>query len=154
MKFESLNELVKHAISTEYKVQIYREMLNTKNGKQEFNKVIRAKVQNQIGVYLWENSKTKEILYIGMAGKVKPNGEFVNHSVQKRLLASRGKDLLGKDIQTNQYIKDILNQDNIEELNIHVFHLKENQIPGYIEAVLINAYFQENKCLPRYNSNF
>jgi hypothetical protein len=69
-------------------------------------------------------------------------------------LASRGKDLLGKDIQTNQYIKDILNQDNIEALNIHVFHLKENQIPGFIEAVLINSYFQEKNRLPRYNSSF
>ena len=154
MKFESLNELVKLAISTEYKVQICLKMLNSNNGKKEFNKMIRAKVLDQIGVYIWENNKTKEILYIGMAGKVKTNGEFVNHSVQKRLLASRGKDLLGKDIQTNQYIKDILNQDNIDEMNIHVFHLKSNQIPGYIEAVLINAYFQENNCLPRYNSNF
>lgn len=45
-------------------------MLNALNGQKEFNKVIRAKVQNQIGVYLWENSKTKEILYIGMAGKL------------------------------------------------------------------------------------
>jgi hypothetical protein len=89
-----------------------------------------------------------------MAGKVKTNGEFANHSVQKRLLASRGKYLLGKDIQTNQYIKDILNQDNIEALNIHVFHLKENQLPGFIEAVFINAYFQEKNCLPRYNSSF
>lgn len=154
MKFESLRELVKHAISTEYKVQIFREILITKNGKRAFNKEIRGKVQNQIGVYLWENSKTKEILYIGMAGKVKTDGEFANHSVQKRLLASRGKDLLGKDIQTNQYIKDILNQDNIEALNIHVFHLKESQLPGFIEAVLINAYFQENNCLPQYNSSF
>ena len=154
MKFESLRELVEHAISTEYKVQIFREILNTKNGKREFNKEIRAKVQNQIGVYLWENSKTKEILYIGMAGKVKTDGKFANHSVQKRLLASRCKNLLGKDIQTNQYIKDILNQDNIETLNIHVFHLKENQLPGFIEAVLINAYFQEKNCLPRYNSSF
>lgn len=154
MKYESLNELVKHAISTEYKVQICRKMLNAFNGQKEFNKMIRAKVQDQIGVYLWEDNETKEILYIGMAGKVKTDGEFANHSVQKRLLASRGKDLLGKDIQTNQYIKDILNQDNIEELNIHVFHLKESQLPGFIEAVLINAYFQEKNCLPRYNSSF
>ena len=148
MKFETLNELVKHAISTEYKIQICRKMLNAINGQKEFNKIIRAKVQDQIGVYIWENNKIKEILYIGMAGKVRTNGEFVNHSVQKRLLASRGKDLLGIDIQTNQYVKNILNQDNIDEMNIHVFHLKANQIPGYIEAVLINGYFQENNFIP------
>jgi len=154
MNIENLHELIKEIISENYIVKINRESLIRINGLKEFNKKIRLNIKDEIGVYIWENDSTKEILYIGMAGKVKTNGEFVNHSVQKRLLASRGKDLLGKDIQTNQYIKDILNQDNIEKLNINVFHLKENQIPGFIEAELINAYFQEKKCLPKYNVKF
>ena len=154
MNIENLHELIKEIISENYIVKINRESLNRINGLKEFNKKIRLNIKDEIGVYIWENNSTKEILYIGMAGKVKTNGEFVNHSVQKRLLAPRGKDLLGKDIQTNQYVKDILKQDHIDEMNIHVFHLKANQIPGYIEAVLINAYFQEKKCLPRYNLKF
>ena len=154
MNLDTLIEKIQSAISIEYKVPIFREIINSNIGCKEFNRTVRANVKDQIGVYIWENNINKEILYIGMSGKVKTNGEFVNHSVKKRLLASRVKDFNGKDIQTNQYVKNLLNQDNIDEMNIHVFHLIENQIPGYIEAVLLNTFFQENNRLPRYNSSF
>ena len=154
MTIQLLNKHIKDLISDKYFVLISRNIFNSCNGCKEFNKIIRTSVKNRIGIYVWENNASKEIIYIGMAGKVKTNGEFVNHSVQKRLLASRGKDSSGKEIQTNQYVQSVLINDNIEEMNIHVFHLKENQIPGYIEAILINAYYQENKRLPKYNSSF
>ena len=155
MTIQLLNEHIIDLISDKYCVLISRNIFNSSNGCKEFNRIIRTTVKNRIGIYVWENNASKEIIYIGMAGKVKTNGEFVNHSVQKRLLASRGKDSSsGKDIQTNQYVQSILINDNMKEMNIHVFHLKENQIPGYVEAILINTYYQEKKRLPKYNSSF
>lgn len=154
MKIESLTEIVKDQISDYYVLQITCGLLDSNDGLGDFNKEIREKVKNQIGIYIWENNDNNEILYIGMAGKVKNNGEYVNHSVRQRLLASRGKDENGKDVQTNKYVQNIIMENSISQINFHVYHLKENQIPGFIEAVLINAYFQKNKCLPKYNSSF
>ena len=154
MKIASLTEIVKDQISDYYVLRITRNLINSNNGLGDFNKAIRDNVKNQIGIYIWENHDNNEILYIGMAGKVKNNGEFVNHSVRQRLLASRGKDEKGIDIQTNKYVQNIILENAISQVNFHVYHLKENQIPGFIEAVLINAYFQKNKCLPKYNSSF
>jgi len=38
------------------------------------------------------NDITGSIVYIGMSGKIKTNSTLGDHSVRKRLLASRGKD--------------------------------------------------------------
>jgi hypothetical protein len=90
-----------------------------------------------------------------MAGKLHQNGDFANHTVQKRLLASRGKDsTTGKYIQTNEYIKQTISNIKCSSIDIHVFHTKPNQLPGYVEAVLINAYFQATKTLPPLNTAF
>ncbi|MBK8820612.1 MAG: hypothetical protein IPN49_16575 [Saprospiraceae bacterium] len=35
--------------------------------------------------------RTEEVVYIGMAGKIKTDGTIGDHSIQKRLIASRGK---------------------------------------------------------------
>ena len=58
---------------------------------------------------IWENFDTGIVWYIGMAGKINQRGDLVNHSVKKRLQASRKKDdLTGRDIQTNKYIYNFL----------------------------------------------
>ena len=68
------------------------DSFNKQDGRKQYNKRIREKVQNKFGIYIWTNSQTDEIIYIGMAGKTKTNNSLSNHSLQKRLLASRGRD--------------------------------------------------------------
>jgi hypothetical protein len=142
-------------INAEYFVTINNEMIFANNGLTEYNNLIRDQVQDLTGVYIWENADNNEVLYIGMAGKINQQGELVNHSVRKRLIASRGRDeITRRDIQTNQYIRNLMIAENCNQLNIHVIHLVDNQIPGFIEAVLINNFYQQNGILPKYNSAF
>ncbi len=69
--------------------------------------------------------------------------------------ASRGKlSETKKDITTNKYLVNFMSQNEINEINIHVVHLFQGQLPGYAEAILLNANYQNNGILPKLNKSF
>jgi len=155
MNIFELKEKIIDFVEIEYTIEIPFELISSNNGFKEYNRIVREQVLDLTGIYIWENFDTGNILYIGMAGKVNQQGNLVNHSVRKRLQASRKKDeVTNRDIQTNEYIYNLMVQENCFQLNIYVIHLTNGQMPGYIEAVLINAFYQANNCLPLYNNAF
>ena len=79
MQIEEIKELVKELIEEEniLKFEINQEIFQNELGREEFNKTIRIKVEKKLGVYIWVNSENNNIVYIGMAGKLKNNGKFV-----------------------------------------------------------------------------
>lgn len=93
MNIAELKELIlayidKLIVNFEIEKQIFEEVI----GREKFNQTIREKVDTKFGVYVWVDNATGEIVYIGMAGKIKTDGTLGDHSIQNRLLASRGKD--------------------------------------------------------------
>jgi hypothetical protein len=155
MNINELRSTIQDLINQAYTVDILLNELNNESGLKAYNQKIRVNVHDLPGIYIWENHDTNEILYIGMAGKINQQGQLNSHSIRKRLQASRGKDkLTKKDIQTNSYILELMNQENCPQLNIHILHFMPNQLPGYAEAILLNAFYQRNGCLPKYNSAF
>lgn len=137
------------------KLSIEWSLFEKENGRKLFNKLIRENVQNKSGVYLWSNPKTDEIYYIGMAGKIKTDGSLSNHTLQQRLQAPRGRDKkTKKDIQTNDFVKEFMKGNKILSLDFHLAYSKDDIPPAYVEAVLLNEYFKENKCLPHLNNSF
>ena len=155
MTISELKTCIRDVVSLEYSVVITRDIFQGIQVSQEYNRIVRHSVLNRPGIYFLENASNNEILYIGMAGKINQLGQFVNHSVQKRLQASRGKNLeTKKDISTARYLKEYMGINEIEQINIHVIHLREGHLPGYIEAFLINEFFQRNRVLPKLNSAF
>ena len=155
MNITQLKQHIRPFIENEYYIDLSSQLIQAPNGLAEYNHLIRTQVLDLPGIYMWELPATEEVIYIGMAGKIKQTGQLVNHSVRKRLMASRGKDAETKrDILTNAYIKNIFTHENIESLHIHVVHLIQNAVPAFIEAHLLNSYFQQNSLLPRYNHSF
>jgi hypothetical protein len=125
------------------------------DGRKKFNEIIRKEVEAKYGVYIWVNKKTTEILYIGMAGRIKTDGSWGYHSIQNRLLASRGKDKISrKDIQTNDYINSFMTQNEIDLLDIFIMYSKKHEPPAYIEALLLYKYYKKTNKLPRLNNSF
>ena len=155
MTINELKECIQNLINDDYQVSVHLEMISANNGLKTYNALIRNEVQNLAGIYIWENDDNNEILYIGMSGKITQQGILVNHSVKNRLQASRGIDSeTGRDILTNKYIKNLMFEENCNQLNIHIIHLHDGQMPSYAEAVLINAFYQRNGLLPKYNNAF
>lgn len=135
--------------------EIEKNIFSELGGREKFNQTIRQNVKTKFGVYVWVNKKTAEILYIGMAGKVKTDGSLGDHSIQKRLLASRGKDKVSKkDIQTNDYVSEFMTQNEIDSLDIFIMYSKKDEPPAYIEALLLYKYYKKNNKLPRLNNSF
>ena len=135
--------------------EIEKKIFTELDGRKKFNQTIRQNVKTKFGVYVWVDKKTAEILYIGMAGKVKTDGSLGEHSIQERLLASRGKDKVSKkDIQTNDYVREFMTQNEIDSLDIFIMYSKKDEPPAYIEALLLYKYYKQNSKLPRLNNSF
>ena len=110
MKITQIKKIVNNYINLpiiefDIKESIYKK----KDGRKIFNKTIRDKVDKKPGVYAWVDKSTGEIVYIGMAGRIKTDGTFRKHSLRDRLTATRGKDkITQKDITTNDYVYNFM----------------------------------------------
>lgn len=134
---------------------VEKQIFSEDDGREVFNKKVRQNVEKRFGVYIWLNTTTNEIVYIGMAGKVKTDGTPGDHSVQKRLLASRGKDkATKKDVQTNDYVHKYMVENDVESLDFYVMYSKTGEPPAYIEALLLYKYYKKNNRLPKLNNSF
>ncbi len=124
--------------------------------KGEYNKLIREKIaSNKLGCYIISTPDNEEVLYIGMAGKLKTNGEYSNHSIASRLQAPRTKDYVTKkEINTEEYLKYLLNVINKEKLRISVLFVKSNIPSGYLEAILLYEFYKKYGVLPILNNAF
>ena len=156
MTVQEINEIVlphidEPIINFEIKKQIFFE----NNCRKTFNNIIRNNVANKFGAYVWVDKDTNEIVYIGMAGRIKANGTIGKHTIQNRLLASRGKNkLTKKDIQTNEYVQDFMINDNIETLKFYIIYSKNAIPPAFIEAILLYEFYKKNNRLPKLNNSF
>lgn len=156
MSIEELKELILPYIDEPIiNFEIEKKLFDQNNGREKFNEKIRDKVDKKFGVYVWVNTKNNEIVYIGMAGKIKTDGTLGDHSIQNRLLASRGNHkTTKKDIQTNDYVRDFMNNNNIETLNFYIMYSKTEEPPAYVEALLLYKYYKKNNRLPKLNNSF
>lgn len=155
MDLEELKNHIRPFISEELSLEIPLELLNKSNGKSLYNKLIKQKVQSRAGVYIWFEPVSNAIVYIGMAGKIKNNGSVSNHSLPKRLTASRGKDKsTNKDILTQEFLRRFMKFKKIELLDFHIFYACDNEPASYIESIALYYYFKRNKKLPELNNSF
>ncbi len=156
MKIDEIRTLLESFVEeTVVKFQIDRTIFDSDFGREAFNLTIRQYVSKKFGVYIWIDKATDEIVYIGMAGKIKTDGRLSDHSIQSRLLASRGKDkLTKKDIQTNDYIRELMTKNGINSFDFYIMYSKEGEPPAYIEALLLYKYYKKNNRLPRFNNAF
>ncbi len=156
MKILEIKNIIKpYILEPTVTINIKKQMFSNVSGRKLFNKKIKENVENKYGIYIWVNSMDDEIIYIGMAGRIKSDGELGIHSLQKRLLASRGKDInTKKDIQTNDFVHNYMVKNNIESLDFHIMYSKEGEPPAFIEALILYNYYKKNKRLPKLNNSF
>lgn len=150
-----INKLIKNVaelISSNDRFSIHKSLFTPEN---KYNSYIKQNIPSKPGVYLWYNKINNEIIYIGMAGKIKTNGELTNHPISKRLQAPRCKDIsTKKDINSNLFVKAILDVFKIDEIEFIILTCKENEPAAYIESILLYNYFKQHNVLPILNNAF
>ncbi|MFD2907535.1 hypothetical protein ACFSX9_02185 [Flavobacterium ardleyense] len=63
-----------------------------------------------------------------MAGKIKTNGDLGNHSIENRLIATRGK-VNGKDVLTNDCVFNFMQNNAVEGLTFHILKTNKHHLP-------------------------
>ena len=145
------NYCIKPPTSFEVAIKLFEKP----NGREEYNQLIRDNVEDRKGVYIWVDAERDEIKYIGMAGKVKTDGSYGKHSLQKRLIASRGREIITKkDILTNDYIFNYMKIKNIKCLKFYIIYSKEKVPPTFLESLLLYKFYTTNDKLPELNNSF
>ena len=111
--------------------------------------LVKNKVPNSFGIYIiYKNQKTYEnIIYIGKAGEIDNIGSEKKQGLLKRLSNTRDKK------SANEYFKDIFDED-IKELIIEYYETPTTVIPSFVEATLIQEYFQAFTKLPFLNKAY
>lgn len=108
------------------------------------------------GVYLvYNTSKSKEsLIYIGCSGWVNQDGVF--HSRKGGLF---DRIVNGKQFEEKRSkswpIK--MKTDKIEQLRVNwyvTFDVLHKDIPTYVESLILQQFFNLNKCLPIWNNKF
>ena len=150
-----IGSFIKHVEHLVEKRDVHKIDWSILTPKNIYNEFIRKNVSQKPGVYLWYDAKNQEVLYIGMAGKIKTNGELTNHPISQRLQAPRIKDLeTKKEISTNRYIPAVLELFGLEEIEFHILPCKENEPAAYVESILLYNYFKAHGVLPILNNAF
>jgi hypothetical protein len=141
------------SIWNQQSVQISPELFSQNDPNYQYRCLINEHLPNQIGVYLWADSEGN-IIYIGKAGTLKTNGNYTTHTVRQRNLAPRCR-VDGRDVLTADYIRQILEQGEIDSVTITALTFDTTRIvPAFFEAQLLQEFYSVEGILPRYNKSF
>ena len=92
-----------------------------------------------------------ELVYIGKSGPIRLNGQFKDQGLYG-CLNNKQEGLYRQDFFESQILKE-----NIDALDIYwfvTFDTKHKDLPGYVEGLLIQRFFEIHGRLPLWNKDF
>ena len=92
-----------------------------------------------------------ELVYIGKSGTIQQNGQFKDLGLQGRL------NIKQEGIESQDFFESRILKENIDALDIYwfvTFDTKHNDLPGFVEGLLIQRFFEINGRLPLWNKDF
>jgi hypothetical protein len=116
-------------------------------------KELSAGVPDLPGVYyIIRLSRVKiDLVYIGKSGPIKQNGTFMEQGLKERLNSKQ--DGINREVFFNE--KCI--QENIDALDVYwfvTFDNKNHDLPGFVEGVILQRYFEVHGKLPPWNKEY
>lgn len=121
--------------------------------KEDKLKKVSKDVPNMPGIYcIYRLCRGKiNIVYIGKSGTMQSNGKFKDQMLNKRLNNKQ------EGIPRQKFFEQKIEKEGIDTLDIYwyVTFDEENQdIPSYVEGVLLQRYFEIYRQLPEWNKEF
>lgn len=138
-------------------IKNYKDILeNCNHGVCTFSATDKLSLQTSsipdgYGVYkICANTPEGEILYIGRSGTLEKDGTYKEQNLRERI----NNKQCGKKRQI--FFKEILDSDpSLEQLVIEWFIIDEKKVlPAYVEACLMQEYFEKKGKLPCINNSF
>ena len=103
-------------------------------------------VKDNYGVYVIRRQVDRQVIYIGKGGTIKTSGKFGQQDIPGRLKAERSKGMTS-DFWFGQLC------DDFGALTIEYFVLDVFLSPGYVEAMLLQAFRNDFGKLPAQNNS-
>lgn len=110
-------------------------------------KEITSEIPNTPGVYIIYNS-TGEIVYIGKAGTINQDGTFKKQGLRRRLNNQH------HGMRREDYFISKIEENNLDHIIIKWYEVNPRVIPGSVEGMLIQEYFNKHGELPPWNEGF
>jgi len=116
-------------------------------------KEVSRDVPNLPGIYyiLRLRKGRIDLVYIGKSGTMKTSGKFGDQQLNERLNNTQEK------MPRQEYFERKIKEEDIDALDIYWFVTfdKNNQdLPSYVEGVLLQRYFEIYRRLPEWNKEF
>jgi len=127
------------------------------NVKDDYNSTINDfDGEDGHGVYLFLKKPEMEyrnILYIGMSGTMHDTGKMSKQTIKKRLRRKQGKEM------RKEWVPNIMKKKGETSIYIRYFitfdpNGDKKKLPVYIEATLMQDYFENRNDLPPWNKSF
>ena len=93
----------------------------------------------------------KELVYIGKAGTMRMEGTFSAQSLKGRINNKHG------DVKRQIYFENKYEAEQIDSLEVYwfvTFDENHNDLPGFVEGLLIQRYYEKFDSLPLWNKEF
>ena len=107
------------------------------------------------GIYLvykeHVNAKRLELVYIGKSGTINQTGDFKTQGLFGRINNKH------EGIKRHLFFTKKLQDETIKALQVHWYVTVTddiNDLPGYVEGLLLQRYFETNRKLPQWNKCF
>ena len=156
MNINEIQKIVSGLTEDEFEtLKIEQNLFHKATGLSDFNKYVRSNVKSKNGVYILFDPVEIKPIYIGMAGRIRKDGNSKDHPLSKRLTAPRYQDKQTKKwIQTNQYIHNCMQKNSMSVLYIYVFYTLPKVPPAYLESLLMFEFYSKYNVLPSENNEF
>lgn len=92
-----------------------------------------------------------DLVYIGKSRTVLQNGNFKDQLLRNRINNKQ------EGFKRQQYFEQKMVQEGIDGLDIYwfvTFDKQHQDLPGYVEGLLMQRYFDQYGCLPPWNKEF
>ncbi|MCA6379286.1 MAG: hypothetical protein IM606_15730 [Cytophagales bacterium] len=106
------------------------------------------------GVYIFKTVKNgaASLVYIGASGTMRQNGKFAN-----QLLKGRLNNMQNSKTRRQDYFESEIAKNQLDCIKVNwwvTFDQSNKDLPMYVEALLIQKYFDSHKKLPEWNTEF
>ena len=92
-----------------------------------------------------------ELVYVDKSGAIQQNGQFKDQGLQSRLNSKQ------EGIERQDFFEYRILKEDIDGLDIYwfvTFDIKSKDLPGFVEGLLIQRFFEIHGRLPLWNMDF